>query len=211
METQVLQDCDLYQLTNCFSPFLLFLSHQECPRTITHIPPGGGECLWGSACLLLPHHIRPPFRRGVDHPRRVWEDQRWQLSLGLPSASCHSVPVGKLPQAPWPLPHEHQGHICLDPLDNKGRALCFQRTVSPQSAIVCFQTPLTISCLSRGLNWHKRFQLMHTQRPCISHQGGGAQILSSLYQRSGHVHNLLLVLPVTSWWRLEGGGYFASF
>ena len=42
METHVLHDWDLYQLTMCFLSFLLFLGSQ---RNVTHIPPESGG--WG--------------------------------------------------------------------------------------------------------------------------------------------------------------------
>ena len=55
METQFLQDCDLYQLNLCFSPFPLFLGSRESLGNITHLPPGveawvGGQLVF---CSLL--------------------------------------------------------------------------------------------------------------------------------------------------------------
>ena len=61
METPVLYDCDLYQLTLCF-PLSFVLGQPGVPEEYHTYPPpppppGGGECLWVSACLMLPHHI----------------------------------------------------------------------------------------------------------------------------------------------------------
>ena len=56
METHVLHDCDLYQLTICFSPFLCSWAARSA-RGISHIPhleELGGVCSL-SACLMLPH------------------------------------------------------------------------------------------------------------------------------------------------------------
>ena len=53
METHVLYDCDLYQLTICFLSFPLFLGSQECLRNITHIPCSGGQGGGASFCFAL--------------------------------------------------------------------------------------------------------------------------------------------------------------
>ena len=55
METHVLYDCDLYQLTICFLNFPLILGSQECLRNITHMM-GGGVC-GVSAYLMLSHFV----------------------------------------------------------------------------------------------------------------------------------------------------------
>lgn len=58
METHVLHDCELYQLT-IFLFFPLFLGSQECLRNITHIPWFGGKrrimLAWPPACLVVLH------------------------------------------------------------------------------------------------------------------------------------------------------------
>ena len=61
METQVLQDCDLYQLTICFLSFPLSLGKvpkAKCLRNVTNIPldrRGAGVLAYilPSACLML--------------------------------------------------------------------------------------------------------------------------------------------------------------
>lgn len=81
METPVLHDCDLYQLTVCFS-----LSFVLVQPGVPHIPQGvGGQggcgvvaCGLPSACLLLRHQT---VRRvdGKKYPEgKTW----WEFGIG---------------------------------------------------------------------------------------------------------------------------------
>ena len=56
METQVLQDCDVYQLTICFPPLLCSWEARSA-RGVSHLSHlGGGGGVGGlAASLILPH------------------------------------------------------------------------------------------------------------------------------------------------------------